>query len=384
MRFLIICEFVGKNAPGIVFEKLIMGLSNTHEITVVSTNASSLKSKSNKIELIDVPKLKIHARLVKLSIKYFKQNFIDYLWALKVNYSIRNIELDSFKFVFSFISNYHYGPLVAGNFLSKRLGFKHLVYSVDAIPAPIGWLNDKKLFIGKREFIQKNLSKVDGFFSANEKMLKYQLGFFEPKFGFFSGVIYNPTDESFLKKVKDKKDKIVRFVFTGGIYGPRKADLILNAFEKFLSENQNALFIFVGTKIDRKLFSSLKKQTQEKIKIYEFSSDLIPFFESATALIDIDGELKDDVFLSSKIINYLSIPRIIISQTGENSPSQLLFNNIPSILQCGHNSDELLSAMRLAEDKSNSIDFSDRNLVLNRFRIHSIVNYINNSLEENI
>jgi glycosyltransferase involved in cell wall biosynthesis len=384
MRFLIICEFIGKNAPGIVFEKLILGLSKYHEVTVISTNAKSLNIKAKNIITLDVPKVQIPNKLVKFLFKNFSKNFFDEFWAINIKTVLNRSKLKSFDFIFSLISNYQYGPIVAGNLLSKKYGLKHLVYSVDGIPAPIGWLQDEKLLKAKIKFIKKELSKVDGFFSANEKMLKYQLNFFTPKAGFFSNVLYNPTDENILSKVNVKKDSVVRFVYAGGIYGPRKVTHILKAFEEYVNENKNTSFEFVGTSLEESLLDSLNSETRERIKIHRFTQDLSEYFQSATALIDIDADLEGDIFLSSKIINYLPIPRIIISETGSNSPSHVLFKNIPSIIQCGHNSDELLLAMRKVDDLSKSADYSDRKHVLAKFQIDNIVNSFNELLEKNI
>lgn len=384
MRFLIICEFIGKNAPGIVFEKLILGLSKYHEVTVISTNATYLNTKAENIVTLDVPKIQIPNKLVKFSFKNFSKNFIDEYWSMNIKSALNRSKLESFDFIFSFISNYQYGPIVAGNLLSKNYGLKHLVYSVDGIPAPIGWLQDEKLLKAKIRFIKKELSKVDGFFSANEKMLKYQLKFFTPKAGFFSNVIYNPTDENIVNKIFAKKDSVVRFVYAGGIYGPRKVTYILKAFEEYVKENKNTSFEFVGTIIDESLLNYFTSETRERIKFHRFTKDLSEYFQSATALIDIDADLDDDIFLSSKVINYLPIPRIIISETGLNSPSHVLFKNIPSIIQCDHNSGELLLAMRKVDELSKSADYSDRKHVLAKFQIDNIVNFFNELLEKNI
>lgn len=384
MRFLIICEFVGKNAPGIVFEKLIFGLSKFHDVTVISTNAKYLNTKAENIVTLDVPKVQIPNKLVKFLFKNFSKNLFDEFWAMNIKSAINRSKFGSFDFIFSFISNYQYGPIVAGNLLSKNYGLKHLVYSVDGIPAPIGWLQDEKLLKTKIKFIKKELSKVDGFFSANEKMLKYQLKFFTPKAGFFSNVIYNPTDENIVSKIDAKKDSVVRFVYAGGIYGPRKVTYILQAFEEYVKENKNTSFEFVGTVIEESLLDSFNSETCERIKIHNFTNDLSEYFQSATALIDIDADLDDDIFLSSKIINYLPIPRIIISETGLNSPSRVLFKDIPSIIQCGHNSGELLLAMRKVDELSKSADYSDRKHVLAKFQIDNIVNSFNELLEKNI
>ena len=171
------------------------------------------------------------------------------------------------------------------------------------------------------------------------------------------------------------KDKAV---YTGGIYGVRKADYIIQAFIKLVESFPNSELIFVGSSIDQKYLS--EQSINGKIKTIPYTKDLIPFYTSATALIDIDADIDDDVFISSKMPIYLMINRIIISETGKNSPSRKLFNGIKSIIQCDHDPEQLFRAMCNSIELKNNISFDDRNEIIKLFQIENIIVQLDNSL----
>ena len=114
---------------------------------------------------------------------------------------------------------------------------------------------------------------------------------------------------------------------------------------------------------------SITTKARSAIEIHPFTRDLDPFYKNATALIDIDADLENDVFLSSKIVNYLNINRIIISETGLNSPSRHLFKEISSIIHCDHNSDELYEAMIKSNLIRSNISYEDRLAAIEIFSV---------------
>ena len=84
------------------------------------------------------------------------------------------------------------------------------------------------------------------------------------------------------------------------------------------------------------------------IEFHDYVTDLAIYYSNATVLIDINAYFDNDVFLSSKIINYLSIYKPIISLTGHNSPSRNVFTEDDSIIHSLHNVDDIYDAMLTA------------------------------------
>lgn len=375
MKILVISKNVGRITPGIVTEKLIKGLSEIHELDILTIDYDP-STNLNKINKVIKYKYREMARpLSKLFISIFSVDPLDVFYAKKVIAQCDN----KYDMILSFISSNHYPSLMMGNKLAKKIGVKHFAHFLDAIPAPGGWLKNDPFYKGLQRFISKNLSQIDGLFSTNQKMLDYQLTTFKPKKNIITEVIHNPGSGKLEYYGYHKNEKNI-FLYTGGLYGPRKPQYVLGAFKKILKEYPDSTLEFVGSKLPIDCLSIFSSDERGKIMIHPFTKDLTEYYQRATALIDIDSDLPGDVFLSSKIINYLTINRIIISETGDNSPSRELFKEIPSILQCGHNIDELADAMKKAIEQKGKIDFGDRTNVISLFNLDSVINILNNKI----
>jgi len=372
MRILVIAEHIGRTAPGMVFERLVAGLSQMHSVDVITTVYEPGEKLGRLNKVIQLEKKAYNHRLPKLLIGTLGINHFDVFWSRK---AIARLDDTAYDLVFCLISFHSYVPLITGINYAGKKGVKLAVYSVDAIPAPIGWSQNDRYFRKVSKMMADLLPKTDYFFSANKQMLEYQKTLFKPKAGAILDVIYNPNDGE-LKNLPDAPPEPNVFLYTGGIYQARKAGYVLKAFENLLTTHPDSSLVFVGTKFFGDTLALVSDKVRSRISVKPFARDLMPYYQQATALLDIDADLKDDVFLSSKIINYLLINRIIISETGENSPSRKLFGNIPSILQCGHNADELTRAMEHAIAQKSSADFNDRKNVIALFDIRNVVKKI--------
>lgn len=368
---LIISPNVGRTAPGIVFEKLIEGLSKIHSVDLITSDfhSSNLRT-ANKITI--VPKLNLHPRLFKLFISIFGVCPTDRIWERKVLYRLGKCDIKKYDLIFSFVSFHHYTALFLGEKL-RRYGPKWAVYSVDAIPAPIGWSKNDAYYRSVKRIVSKKLSKAQYYFAANEEMLMYQLTTFDSEKLVYKGVVFNPNGGRLIELKTPYSFESYTFLYTGGIYGVRNPKYLLQAFRKLLKQYPNSTLEFVGTSLDNSLFKDFSDFERRKIMLHPFTRDLIPYYERATALLDIDSELEDDVFLSSKMVNYLTINRLIISETGNNSPSRKLFSGIASIIQCNHDSDMIAKAMKKAIEDGPSADFRDREEIISKFGIDRIV-----------
>ncbi|QXV67018.1 hypothetical protein INP83_08045 [Mucilaginibacter sp. 21P] len=380
MKILIITMNVGRTAPGIVFERLIYGLSKHHTIDVITSDYDPGVDLSDVKNIIDLRLTHLNSKISKLLLTLFAVDVSAKIWAKKTAAEVRRRNLNDYDLVFSFASYGHYAAAMAGNKISSQLGIRHFVYSVDAIPPPVGWLKNDMFYKSIKKLAANLFRSVDGIFSANHKMLKYQTTTFKPKKNIIKGVIYNPSFGE-VQQYPELGDESNMFLYTGGIYGPRKIDYILAAFRNVFKEYPNVVIEFVGTKLNEEVLSNFTADERKAIVVHPFAKDLTPFYKRATALLDIDAELEDDIFLSSKITNYININRVIISETGTNSPSHQIFKNIGSILQCGHNVEEITNAMRRAINTKNKVDFSDREEVINLFKLENVVAEINKVID---
>jgi hypothetical protein len=377
-KLLIIVEDIGVTAPGIVFERLIIELMKKSEVDVFCVNNLSLDlaecSKINSINCFFV-KSKLINMLSRLLMRFFSFDLMSMLIALFLRKKINKTITIKHKYdgLIAFVSHSHYSSLlVAENIKKNIVGAKYLAYFVDAIPAPIGWIKENEN-IKLKNFIINRLRNVDILCSSNEMMLKYQLSMIDPNRLPKSGVLYNPsiTQQVDLPHCDNLK-KV--FLYTGSIYGPRKVSYLFLALKKILSIRDDVYIVFVGSNIPVDQFNLLSNSEKTHVICHDFTENLIGFYENSIALLDINSDLIDDIYLSSKVIGYLGVNRLIISESVDNSPPAILFSNIPSILRCDHNPDSIFNCMTYAIEVSGAVDFSDRKKLLQLVSGESVSN----------
>ena len=382
MNILVLSQDIGKTAPGIVFERLLHGLTQNHDVSmdIVACNYDPvLEIKANNVQVVKYPHL--HGRLYKGLVAIANTDVISHILKKK----IRNIDA-RYDIILSLVSFHHYFGMIAGSYFKKKLNIKWACYLVDAIPAPGGWLPEDAYFRAVKGMIGEYLPQVDMLASVSAEMLKYQLSLFYNKEKIIKDVIFPPSESSMIEIFKEKDKFIKRFLYTGNIYGLRRSKYIIEAFSLLYKENKDVELVFVGNcnQSVRKELTKYNDEIASRIHLYSRTNDLKPYIEKATALIDIDADIENDVFLSSKMSGYLICNRPIICETGEDSPSRHVFSGVPSIIQCGHNPEELKEAMVYAIMNYGQFDYSDREDILKLFRLKDVSQKLHKLLEETI
>jgi glycosyltransferase involved in cell wall biosynthesis len=372
MNILIVIQNPENSAPGVIAKRLInqLALQNSIELVVIGpVNKSDFKNIQN---IIQVKNKRLPYRIWRFFFEEFKVIPNDYLVSFYASFLVKK----KYDFILSIISLSSFGSLYLGERIAKKHSLKYGVYSFDAIPPP-GWNNRTKTTSSYQYLVAKYLKHADYFATINELLLKYQLSTFNNKSNLVSDVIPFCAASDF--KVFPQNNSLT-FLYTGRIYGDRKITYVLGALNKLIYVYPSVKLIFVGSQISTQNIENEYPNLINKIKSIPFTNELDKYYEESTFLLDIDADIENDVFLSSKIINYLKINRIIVCETGINSPSRHLFKGIPSIIQCGHNVDELYQGMIDAISKLDLVDFSDRNEVHKFFDVKNIVNNFNNKI----
>ena len=154
----------------------------------------------------------------------------------------------------------------------------------------------------------------------------------------------------------------------------RNPDHFFKAFKRLLVKYPNAQFLIVGTtKKLRNLEKILTPEELTHITSAPHTNDLEPLFARAKVLVDIDADLEKDPFLSSKIVTYMKVNRVILSETGKITPSREMFAGLNTVVQCDHNEDSLYEGMlRAIEVADSNPDFSEREDIIKEFSIETV------------
>lgn len=344
---IIIANDIGFSAPGIVFETIILELSKLFALKVICPKIRDC-SIFPEIEFLPCsPIARKRYRMTVLNFMLFGRDFQDAIWANQQMKKVQSDALVGADVVISLVSNEHYNSLILGNKLSLKYNKKWFIYSVDAIPAPIRWTNNRCYYNRTVTFFNKYLKQCDAFFSSNSQMLDYQLNNISG-FNGYKGVIYTPIRSNSMAS-NSNITQGPTILYTGNIYGPRKISAVLDGFRLLLNDYPKAKLIFVGAKrINGKIKNHLDLVNNGNVVFHNYTSDLTIYYKTATVLLDINAYFDNDVFLSSKIINYLPFNKPIVSITGLGSPGRSIFTDDSSIIHSTHDPKDIYAAFHKA------------------------------------
>lgn len=337
-KIIFISNEIGIEAPGIVYAKLLSNLANTCDISIFSTkiNTSILeKFKSHFTLLPSITKLPYYIDKILFSI--CGEDYLGKHWATK-SLDVVLEHVQDADIVVSAISSFNCEPLFLGRKVANKLHAKWVVYSVDAIPAPLGWSRDDMYYRNLKRFIGRNTLHADAFFSSNPVMLDYEKTCLDKEFNGYTGVVYTPFSTIDVPAPDITKAPV--FLYTGSLYGLRHVDTLMEAFSKFIKINKDAKIIFVGN-IDKNMFSDyLYLEEQGNLQLVGYTDKLDQYYAESTVLVDLAADIPNDVFLSSKIINYLPLQRPIIAIGGEKSSASVIFSD-PSVIISSYDSNDI-------------------------------------------
>lgn len=376
MKILAVC--IGPADGGCVsyfYRRIICELALTNEVDVLCSTPSQ-GDFANLRNFYCLPYSKKEQGWSRRFVRWFGTTPISRRWGE----AAAKIVADDYDVVLSMTSSIHLDAVVCGRCVAERKGCKFAIYTVDAIPAPGGWTRRRSEFRGKMKVVARNFAAADYLAASNSHMLAYQLGLFNHKEGLVSDVVYTVAPENYIHT--PASDEIL-FLYTGELYGLRNPDHFFKAFRRLLKVYPTAEFMIVGRKKRLgNMKSILDAEEQKQIIVGSHTSDLAPLFSRAMILVDIDADREKDPFLSSKIITYMQINRVILSETGRETPSRELFAGMNTVVQCHHNEESLYEGMlRAIEVAKSNPDFSERDRLNRSFTAESVTAVLERGLQ---
>ena len=327
MKILVIAKNLDMNAAGIIYKKFIDELLtyDDFEVEIVSNIKDILPEKGNRI--YTVPKQdELDERISKLFVMAFRYNLNGKFWLQKGKKFARVNLINNYRWVVSFVNGGEESVAHLGEYVAELNQCKHYVHMVDPIPPTKGWetydLFRRNLLYG----IKKPLQKCTIFSLSNESMSEYQAKLLNLT-NYFT--VHNPVYADSLLNIDRKGDKnSYNYVYLGTmVTGPRNPYQLFKAFEKLIVKNPSSQLIMYGNhkRLDT---SQIPKSIKGKIIIEDFTSDVLKVIQNTDCFIDMDADLPEDVFISSKLQMYLTYDRPILSITGLKSPTRRLLDGM--------------------------------------------------------
>ena len=358
-KILIIASDNAQTAPGKVFNTYINQLRKNIDIDVIIAN--DIKKET----IYD----SLHPRIASLSINIFNLNVFDFSLAKNIS---RKILKKDYDVILSMMSSGNFLPLYVGSLVKKQNeNIQWLNYCVDAIPPPKGWELSNLHRHSLKKMFRNQLKMCNKIYASNSVMLEYQLAILGRYYKGTHGVLFTLPDIEDFTQLNDSDTSSFNILYTGGLYQARKIDKLLIAIDYLVREGINIKLHLVGTNPLSVPFLSLNlsEDTVKSVVFHPYTSNLIGHYESADLLIDLDAEIKNDVFISSKFFNYIMVNRPVLCITSENSPVTKLIQDksITDIYVSPHDSGEIYQYLKLlitSKDKKSDLIIRDNTFLL--------------------
>ena len=373
MNILVIVQEIGDNAAGLVTENLLKGWFNSNNDIRVICKSNANKSFSTdaivKVNEMIPQRSAIGKILMILTTKEWSVR----RWVKKAMVTYEKVFFE-FKpqVVLAMSSAANFASFDLGYRISKKYHIPLALHAFDPIPSTIGWGENKYYRRAMASCVKPFYNHSTWISSTNQSMLNYQLDTVGIRDNKVTFVIENPSDQTHYNLNETAKN--FNFVYLGNLYNKRNPQILINAFSDYCIENPSAHLFFVG-KVSSNLTINIPIDARNNIHFEDWTDSPQKYIEQASVLIDIDADLENDVFISSKLTNYLGINRLILCITPPNSPaSQLLATIGNSVLGCNNEELLILKALKDCESKSTStLSYKDRKEVRNRLKVETII-----------
>jgi len=373
MRIVFFTDNINETASGIVAAQIVNGFVKASvEIFVVARVLKNISNETTfKYHQIAFPFLKMTS-VEKLSFIVFnrelKHKNIIQKRVRELEDEIKNFEPDR---VFSLAAGDAFYMVEIANEISKRLSIPIHHHTVDAIPAPSCWGENKFFRDAKIKLIKRLFSPADIVSATNAKMLDYQLRMINRKPGESTFVLPNPIDEQFIESIASSKKRYVLYL---GTLSPNKSGRnglqYFKAIEKLADTDLD--FYFVGTNLHILTTYSANNELPSNVHHVQWTSEVDNYIKNAALLVDIDINAQDDVFMSSKLIRYMNtdIPIVNISFAG-SAARDLLSNQNTGAICVDHESSRITKAIK--EALALKVNIDTRKNLIRPFMIEAVI-----------
>lgn len=353
MKLLVLAQQVGGDAPGILYERLLSALTERCEVDLVCCAYMPARHlELHSLQTFRYPRMKHWMKQAMTVLQHgdwFSRRFAQEIRIAP------NVDL-----ILSLCSNGHFFALEAGGHCRKKSGKPFAAYFVDAIPSPLNWTPNGLYRRSVVSLVKRCCKHLSYFATLCPEMLAYQRQYLPERL--WTECFLPPVSGSEIRSVPMPSGH-PRFLYAGRIYGRRSARALLEGFAQLEGE---AELVFVGKDEDR-IRREIEKYAPEcagRVRFKPWTKNVFPYIAEATALIDIDADLPEDVYLSSKLFTYLKWARPVISITGGKSPARRLMTGLDSVLVCAHDAGEIKAAMEKCISGLEGFDYSDRSSIL--------------------
>lgn len=327
MKILFLAYSYGGSASGKITQRIVEELNRRGcNVRVIVAECTNKDDEGNVIALKNIldkfPKLS-YLRIKLLTAIGFSAYNSNFIWRYRVKRYVSKL-LKSWCPDYIFCRSTPIDPCLVGTEIHLNTGIPVYQHFSDPLPAPSSPDNAVRArFVKQSEYIIR-YSNVVSFGTKQmgdyiQTLIKYD---FSHKFSVIPDVTisvshFPPDILPFSSTIK--------MVYLGTIYGTRNPYPLFHALD-LLEQKGITCELFIYSK------PPIKRNESKHIRYMGYTNDVESALKEANILVDIDGDDKIPVFISSKLKDYIISYRPILSITPDASPSQILLKDQKTVV----------------------------------------------------
>jgi hypothetical protein len=355
-------DFYPKNSPqSIQISRLIYGLCKEHQVLLVTeNNLKRVISEINKekLTIISVPEAKqsffpkFIKQILYYLIPFYKTLPDEYNYIIKKGFKIVSFEFEKGYFPDLMVS---FGQPMSDHILANKLYARYAIPWISHFSDP--WYGNpysKMFWLTNIMFIRRWESKVlknsQAIIYTNDYTKKFVLKRYPNEYSKKTFVLPHSYDPIQYTENSSKNQKItIRYI--GSLYGGRSPLYLLKAINSLIKDNNPFLYKlqieFYGyiSKFYLKYFNDKRISEIVKYKGIVGYAESIKLMSSADILLSIDAPSKTNLFLPSKLVEYLGAKKMIFGLTDEG-PTRDLIEKMGGITAKSNNVDEIAKSLK--------------------------------------
>ena len=369
---------IGHSAGGQVAERLVKVWGNKPDINLyIFASSSSLKNVSN---IFTSKYFRLFGdnmdKILNIIIgKDWKSILWEVAFFFKYHKLFKTLHID----VIYCYTNRNAKPILnIGYWFSKAFKIPYVIHFSDPIPPPAGWQNSELYRKSLKAPIRKFLKSATLISMNNHRMIEFMQQEYKMEILGKSFVVPDccESDKKFFP-VRNADNYV--FSYIGNFYTvARTPAKLIAGFAKAFEQNPSIQLKIIGNnKINLDNYH-LNNACKSNIEIIQWVADVGEYIVRSDVLVDVDADIDNDVFISSKLKTYLTCNRLILSVTAINSPSHTYLIDVKdSVILSTHDTSEIgRSILESVKKCRTNIDYSDRDKLIARFNVSNVADTI--------
>ncbi len=226
-----------------------------------------------------------------------------------------------------------------GFYLKIKTGIKTILHFTDPEPSEFT-IKNKWILRRSLNFYKRIIDSVDRISYGTEEMLRYQERLMDKNLrekSFISPDISLYSEQVFLEHLEKPEKSLVYFGSFGVLRSPQS---LFEAIDELVETGCNAkLYVYSSRPLSMQYNSP-------NVVFCGATKDIVPALQKADVFVELDTEIKNSPFISSKIKDYIPINRPILAITNTESPTYNLFNGQESVFISNNSKQGIVKAIQ--------------------------------------